>query len=114
MLLLHLLDTRGQQSATIRFSLPTSYPETLSSLFTLLCAALVQLTAAEAQELSHMRHLQGGPVFLRSQKVLCTSDGASTVVPGDPSQCDGGGGGGGDSQTGLVRRNWMIHTQTAT
>ena len=36
-----------------------------------------------------------------------TSDGASSIVARDPSQGDGGGGGSGDSETRLVRGNWV-------
>lgn len=46
---------------------------------------------------------KGGQMILSGQEH--TSDGASAVVAGDPSQGDGGGGGGGDGQTRLIWRN---------
>lgn len=103
MLLLHQLDTRGQQSTTLCSSLATSYQETLIKL---------QFAARRSYQIHW-----NGCFFIRllhsGHQKSCrerTSDGAATIVPRDPSQGDGGGGGGGDGQSRLIRRNWT-HTQ---
>lgn len=119
MLQRQLMDTRGQQSAIIRSTLEFSYPETLSPLFTLLYAALVQLREKPIENNTSQNQLA---VSVAAVKCLSlqefsqqhTSDGASAIVPGDPSQGDRRGGGGGDSQTRLVRRNWMDIQEAVT
>lgn len=99
----------GAVTCVVHQGAPMSYNYTQSSVVCLLFYSVTWSGCIHAKVQLTGRQLKGQWRMTEES----TSDGASSIVSGDPSQGDGGGGGCGDSQTRLIRRN-CVHIQTKT